>query len=223
ITSLRVTQRPWTLENQPTPSLRPHRLAVGFYSDDGSGRLVRTHSFPLDIDSESVEIDQARGLDRPDVIIVNDADLSYTKVRFDESSMDTAARRLSDFDDSLTQLLVLATLWDEVRDGQRPVQDYIETIMTHLGAITHSSGLPPQQRESVHARLADRVVELLETVPEGTDQAFQFARGFIRHATTPQQLDRLSSWLRPETDKVFGISLDTDLTWEILIGLCAHD
>ena len=238
ITSLRVTQRPWTLENQPTPSLRPHRLAVGFYSDDGSGRLVRTHSFPLDIDSESVEIDQARGLDRPDVIIVNDADLSYTKVRFDESSMDTAARRLSDFDDSLTQLLVLATLWDEVRDGQRPVQDYIETVMTHLGAITHSSGLltqmrqldsavsaylPPQQRESVHARLADRFVELLESVPEGTDQAFQFVRGFIRHATTPQQLERLSSWLRPETDTVFGISLDTDLTWEILIGLCAHD
>src|SRR5699024_3852861 len=139
----------------------------------------------------------------------------YTRGRFDESSMDTAARRLSDFDDSLTQLLVLATLWDEGRDGQRPVQDYIDTIMTHLGAITHSSGLltqmrqmdsavspylPTQQREGVPARLADRFVEMLETVPEGTDQAFQFVRGFIRHATTPQQLDQLSSWLRPETD-----------------------
>src|SRR5699024_11683357 len=96
---------------------------------------------------ESAEIDQARGLDRPDVIIVNDADLSYTKVRFDESSMDTAARRLSDFDDSLTQLLVLAALWDEARDGQRPVQDYLETIMTPLGASTHSYGLLTQMSE----------------------------------------------------------------------------
>ncbi|WP_209325127.1 aminopeptidase N [Brevibacterium renqingii] len=238
ISSLRVDQLPWSLEGQPTPSLRPHRLAIGFYSDGGDGRLALTHSFPLDLDDESVEVEEARGLPRPDVIIVNDADLSYTKVRFDEASMGTAARRLSDFDDSLTQLLVLATLWDEVRDGERPVQDYIDTVMTHLGAITHSSGLltqmrqldsavsaylPPQQRETMHARLADRFLELLATVPEGSDQAFQFVCGFIKHASTEEQLDRLSSWLAPETGSVFGITLDTDLTWETLIGLCAHD
>jgi aminopeptidase N len=202
VDTLRVTQQPWTIEGQPTPSLRPHRLAIGFYSDDGSGRLARTHSFPIDIDSESVTVDEASGVARPDVIVVNDADLSYAKVRFDERSIDTAARRLSDFDDSLTQLLVLATLWDEVRDGQRPVQDYLETIIAHAGAIEHSSGLltqmrqldtavssylPPEQREAMHERLADRFIELLETVEEGTDQAFQFVRGFIKHAVTDEQ------------------------------------
>src|SRR5690625_8025240 len=59
-----------------------------------------------------------------------------------------------------------------------------------------SSDVCSSDLESVHARLADRFVELLETIPEGTDQAFQFVRGFIRHATTPQQLERLSSWVQ---------------------------
>ena len=238
ISTLQVTQKPWSIPGQPTPSLRPHRLAIGFYSDNGQGRLKRTHSFPLDIDGESAEVTEARGLPLPDVIVVNDADLSYAKVRFDSRSMETAAHRLGDFDDSLTQLLVLATLWDEVRDGERPVHDYINTMLTHLHAITHSSGLltqmrqldtavasylPPQERETKHAEVADRFIELLETVEEGTDQAFQLVRGFIRHATTPEQLDRLKSWLRAEKDNVYGITLDTDLTWEIIIGLSAND
>lgn len=238
IASLRVTQKPWSLEGQPTPSLRPHRLAVGFYSDDGSGSLVRTHSLPIDIDSESTQVDAAEGLDRPDVIIVNDADLTYAKVRFDPASMETAARRLSDFDDSLTQLLVLATLWDEVRDGERPVQDYIDTVLAHLGSITHSSGLltqmrqletavgtylPPNERAQAQTALADRFTQLLQTVDEGTDQAFQFVRGFIKHAHTEAQLTTLKSWLEETTAEVFGITIDTDLTWEILISLSAHD
>ncbi|MGO2861279.1 MAG: aminopeptidase N [Brevibacterium sp.] len=238
VAELRVTQKPWVLDGQPAPSLRPHRLAIGFYSDDGSGRLVRTHTFPLDIDSDAAVVADARGLPKPDVVIVNDADLSYAKVRFDPQSMDTAARRLSDFDDSLTQLLVLSTLWDAVRDGERPVQDYIDTVLAHIGGITHSSGLltqlrqletavgaylPPEARTRTHTEVAARFAELLTTVPEGTDQAFQLVRGFIKHATDDEQLATLRSWSEESTTTVHGITVDTDLRWEILIALAGHD
>ena len=190
ITRLQVTQRPWEIAGQPTPSLRPHRLAIGFYSD--TDRPHGAHPFLLPRHRFRIaELEEVRGLPKPDVIVVNDADLSYAKVRFDAHSMDTAAKRLSDFDDSLTQLLILATLWDEVRDGDGP---YTSTPSRRSGGITHSSGLltqmrqletavsaylPPQQREAMHARLADRFFELLETVDEGTDQAFQFVQGFV--------------------------------------------
>lgn len=238
VTELRVTQRPWIIEGQPVPSLRPHRLSIGFYSDNGQGRLVRTHSFPLDIDAESTTLDEARGLPKPDVIIVNDEDLTYAKVRFDHESMDVAAARLGDFDDSLTQLLILGTLWDAVRDGQRPAQDYIATVLDNCAAVTHSSGLltqmrqletavgsylPPESRAEAHTAVADRFAELLESVPGGTDQAFQFLRGFIKHATTQEQLGQLQSWLDASGDLVHGITIDTDLTWELIIALAAHD
>lgn len=238
VAELRVTQKPWILDGQPIPSLRPHRLAIGFYSDDGAGRLVRTHTFPLDIDSEVASVENARGLPKPDLVIVNDADLTYAKVRFDPQSMDTAARRLSDFEDSLTQLLVLSTLWDAVRDGERPVQDYIDTVLAHIGGITHSSGLltqmrqletavgtylPPKERTRAHSEVAERFAELLQAVPEGTDQAFQLVRGCIRHASDADQLSTLRSWSEETTDVVHGVAVDTDLRWEILIALAAHD
>ncbi|MDN5659042.1 aminopeptidase N, partial [Brevibacterium sandarakinum] len=238
VTELRVTQKPWEIEGQPVPSLRPHRLSIGFYSDNGQGRLVRTHSFPLDIDSESTTVDEARGLPKPEVVIVNDEDLSYAKVRFDRESMDVAATRLGDFDDSLTQLLVLGTLWDTVRDGQRPAQDYIATVLDNLAAVTHSSGLltqmrqletavgaylPPAERAEAHTAVADRFAELLDTVSAGTDQAFQFVRGFIKHATSQAQISQLKSWLGAAEDTIHGITIDTDLSWEIIIALSAHD
>ncbi|RAB11050.1 M1 family metallopeptidase, partial [Burkholderia multivorans] len=115
---LTVTQKPWAIEGQPEPSLRPHRLAIGFYSDNGEGRLVRTHTFPLDLDSAEADVPEAVGVPRPAVIVVNDADLTYAKVRFDAESLATATARLSDFDDSPTQLPVLSTLWDGVRDAE---------------------------------------------------------------------------------------------------------
>ncbi|WP_309131596.1 aminopeptidase N [Brevibacterium sp.] len=238
VSALRVRQTPWILEGQPVPSLRPHRLAVGFYSDDGTGALVRTHSLPIDIDSAETLVAEARGLAKPDVIIVNDADLTYAKVRFDERSMEVAAARLSDFDYSLTQLLVLNTLWDSVRDGERPVQDYIDVVLTHLAAITHSSGLlmqmrqldtavtaylPPEARTHAHAEVAARLLELLDSVTPGTDQVFQFVQGFIRHARTEEQINRLRSWLEGADETIFGVTLDTDLRWEILIALAGRD
>ncbi|RBP66468.1 aminopeptidase N [Brevibacterium sanguinis] len=238
VSALRVTQEPWILEDQPVPSLRPHRLAIGFYSDDGSGRLVRTHSFPLDIDSAEATVAEARGVAKPDVIVVNDADLTYAKVRFDPESMRVAGERLGDFEDSLTQLLILNTLWDGVRDGDRPVQEYIDVVLTHLAAITHSSGLlmqmrqldtavgaylPPADRARAHADVADRLLDLLGTIASGTDQAFQFVQGFVRHARTEEQISRLQSWLDLEEGEVFGIALDTDLRWQILIALAGRD
>ncbi|NJC57698.1 aminopeptidase N [Brevibacterium marinum] len=238
VSELRVTQNPWIIDGQPVPSLRPHRLAIGFYSDDGQGRLVRTDSFSLDIDSESATVDEARGAVKPDVIIVNDSDLTYAKVRFDRESMDVAAARLADFDDSLAQLIVLGTLWDTVRDGQRPAQDYIATVLDNCASITHSSGLltqmrqletavgsylPPADRTEARTTLAARFLELLESVPGGTDQAFQFVRGFIKHASSEQQLDQLRTWLEKAGTSIFDISIDTDLTWEIIIALAGHD
>ncbi|QQT68290.1 aminopeptidase N [Brevibacterium casei] len=233
---LTVTQTPWAIEGQPEPSLRPHRLAIGFYSDNGEGRLVRTHTFPLDLDSAEADVPEAVGVPRPAVIVVNDADLTYAKVRFDAESLATATARLSDFDDSLTQLLVLSTLWDGVRDAEIPARDYIDTLLSHLAAITHSSGLltqmrqletavgaylPPAERAEAHTRIADRLGELFEAAPAGTDQAFQFFRGIIRHAESEEQIETLRTWL--DAQEVGGITIDTDLRWELLIALSNHD
>ena len=44
------------------PTLRPHRLAVGFYNLNGAGKLERVHREELDVDGERTEVPALAGL-----------------------------------------------------------------------------------------------------------------------------------------------------------------
>ena len=67
------------------PTIRPHRLAIGFYNLSG-GKLVRDHRVELDVDGERTEVAELVGLARPDLVLLNDDDLAYAKIRLDEVS-----------------------------------------------------------------------------------------------------------------------------------------
>src|SRR5262249_6438016 len=70
------------------PTLPPHRIAIGLYDlDDASGKLMRTERVELDVDGELTAVPQLAGRHRPDVVLLNDDDLSYAKVRLDEASL----------------------------------------------------------------------------------------------------------------------------------------
>ncbi|HXR43369.1 MAG TPA: aminopeptidase N, partial [Pseudolysinimonas sp.] len=88
ITAFRIRQS--APDDQPT--LRPHRLAIGFYDTSGTGtKLVRTHRLELDIDADaSTEVPELVGMTQPDLVLLNDDDLAYAKIRMDERSFRTA-------------------------------------------------------------------------------------------------------------------------------------
>ena len=60
-----------------------HRLAVGIYDDDGTGKLVRVHREELDIEGELTEVPALQGVSRGKLILVNDDDLTYCSLRLD--------------------------------------------------------------------------------------------------------------------------------------------
>ena len=94
-------------------TIRPHRLAVGFYelvpsqSPDTASRrpgtggggpdekLVRTARFELDVDGVSTDVPEVVGKRRPALVLVNDDDLAYAKIRLDEESLETAIDHLA--------------------------------------------------------------------------------------------------------------------------------
>ena len=89
------------------PVLRAHRLAVGFYNEDPeTGKIVRTDRFELDVDGELTVVDAAAGKARPSLILVNDDDLTYTKLRFDDKSLAFATSNLYRFDDALARSVI---------------------------------------------------------------------------------------------------------------------
>ena len=78
------------------PTLRPHRLGIGYYNL-ANGKLVRTHRVEVDVDGELTEIPELVGTIRPDLILLNDGDLTYTKIRLDEKSWQTTLNHSRSF------------------------------------------------------------------------------------------------------------------------------
>ncbi len=115
-------------------TLRPHRIAVGCYDLDGAGSLVRTHRIEMDVDAaELTEVPFPAGTPRPAVILLNDDDLSYAKVRLDEDSLAMVTAHIGDFTESLPRALCWSAAWDMTRDGELATRDYLALVLSGIG------------------------------------------------------------------------------------------
>lgn len=216
--------------------LRPHRLAVGFYDvDEATGRLTRTERFELDVAGEVTEVAEAVGRRRPAVILPNDDDLAYAKLRLDDASWEAASTRLKDVDGSLARTLLWGAAWDTVRDGEASAAWFVDLVLANVGHERDSSVvqtllrqlataiglyLPEDQAEAVRVAAADRLWGLVAEAEDGSDNQLQFVKAFALHARTTAQLDRLAA-LVDGTRTVPGLDLTTDLRWELLTALVA--
>lgn len=215
------------------PTIRPHRLAIGFYNVTDAGKLERVHREELDVDGERTEVPTLAGLARPDLILLNDDDLAYAKVRLDEKSLATATAHLKDFSESLPRTLVWGSVWDAARDGESPARGYIELILSNIAAESDSSVILVQLRQLVTAvnfyvaeehrqatslAVGDRLWELATTAPAGSDSQLQFTKSFALLARSATQLDTVAGLLEGSV-VLEGLTVDQDLRWELLVSL----
>ena len=230
ITSFSIVQS--AVAEQPT--LRPHRLAVGFY-DVTDGQLVRVHREELDVDGERTEVPALAGLRQPDLILLNDDDLAYAKVRLDPKSLATATAHLKDFRESLPRTLVWGSAWDAARDGETPARGYVELILANIASESDSSVILVQlrqlattlsyyvaeeHREETSVAAADTLWDLAGSVPAGSDAQLQFVKSFALLARSDGQLDTVSALLDGSAS-LAGLTVDQDLRWELLASLVA--
>ncbi|MBO1268752.1 aminopeptidase N [Arthrobacter cavernae] len=221
------------IEDQPT--LRPHRLAVGFYNVSANGKLERVHREELDVDGARTEVPALAGMKRPELILLNDDDLAYAKVRLDPASLTTAKEHLKDFAASLPRTLVWGSAWDAARDGETPARGYAELILANIAHESDSSVILVQLRQLATAltyyvaaehkdaatvAAADKLWELASTVEAGSDAQLQFAKSFALLARSSQQLDTIQSLL-DGTATLEGLTVDQDMRWELLAALVA--
>ncbi|WP_102161297.1 aminopeptidase N [Zhihengliuella halotolerans] len=216
------------------PTIRPHRLAIGFY-DLVDGSLVRTHREELDVAGEVTEVPALVGRARPALILLNDDDLAYAKIRLDESSLATAVKHLKDFDASLPRTLIWGSAWDAARDGETRGRDFVELIMNNIAHESDSSVVmvllrqlattldyfvaPAAARELAEA-VGDRLWELALTAAPGSDHQLQFVKAFALRSRTETQLGEVAALLSGDT-VLDGLDIDTDLRWELLTALVA--
>jgi aminopeptidase N len=115
---------------------RMHRLAVGIYDDDGSGKLVRVHREELDVSGESTEIPALVGVSRGRLVLVNDDDLTYCSLRLDPESLQTALERIADIAEQLPRTLVWSAAWEMTREAELRARDFVALVSDGIQAET---------------------------------------------------------------------------------------
>ncbi len=127
------------------PTLRRHRLGIGLYDAEpgeaGSERLVRRHYVEVDVEGASTAVAELVGQRQPALLLLNDEDHAYAKIRLDERSLDTAVTGLSRLDDSLARALVWGATWDMTRDAELPARDFVRLVLANIGTETDSWGV----------------------------------------------------------------------------------
>ena len=137
--------------------LRPHTLVVGLYSFDGDGALVRTHRLPVALETERVDVAEAVGLPAPDLVVVNDEDLTYAVVRPDDASLACLTTSLSSLRDPMARSLAWSMLHNLVRDAVIDAALFVQSVLAHADDDTEPSTLTAllNQALRVACRYAD--------------------------------------------------------------------
>ncbi|WP_189082401.1 aminopeptidase N [Mangrovihabitans endophyticus] len=216
------------------PVLRPHRLALGLYDaePDGTVRCRRRVAVELDPDRDGGRTPVAALVGQPaaDLLLLNDGDLTYAKVRLDDATLSAAAHLLPAVADPLARALVWASVLDATVDGERPVADLVALVLAVLPTETDTAVVETvvrrtidlvaryataQARPAAMAMVAQACDRMLTAAPAGSSRQLAAAYGSIG-ATV--EVARLRGWLDgagvPE-----GLAIDNDLRWRIVSRL----
>ena len=217
------------------PTIRPHRMAVGFYDlvDDA---LTRIHRLELDVDGTRTEVPELIGMPRPSLILLNDDDHAYAKIRLDEASLAVAIKRLKQIENPLARSLVWGSAWDSTRDAETSPRDYVRLVLGNIATETESTTVrttlmqlltvarmyvDPSARPGIIAEIGDTLWSLAQSAEAGSDSQFQFVKFFATVASTPSHVETLRG-LRDGSIALPGVEIDTDLEWELLEGLALN-
>ncbi len=218
------------------PELRPHRVAVGLYRRTEAGTLERYARAETDVDGARTVVAELAGADAPELVLVNDDDLTYCKTRFDETSLATLREHLGELTDPLARALCWSALWNMTRDALLPAREFTELVLRFAGRETDIGVLQmlhawaesaavhytaPERRERAGRRLAEGASAGLRAAEAGSEHQLAWARFFARAADAPADFELLTSLL-DGTVTLPGLEVDQELRWAFLEPLAAR-
>ncbi len=227
--SIEITQEAPLVPNG-SKELRPHRLAVGIY-DVINNEVVLRKSAELDVTGATTNVAELAGEKVGDLLLINDRDLSYAKIRLDDRSIATLKSHLGDIKGSLTRALCWAISWDMLRDAELSASDFIDIAIAGLPSETNITVVTtietqlatavelysaPAKRDAHREKVASALEKMLDSATPGSDHQLQFARAFTSLAATPSQVNRIKDLL---DGKLAGLKIDADLRWTFVNAL----
>jgi aminopeptidase N len=231
------------------PTLRRHRIGIGLYDHDDTGRLVRRTTVETDVAGERTDVAKLVGAAQPALLLLNDGDLSYAKIRFDQQSLTTLRESIHSIEDSLPRALCWGALWDMTRDAELGAGEFVSLVLQGIGVESDETAvkqLPlyvqiaidqlahPAKRAELRARWESGLRELLDNAAPGSDHQLTFLKSFAGTtgkrippssyggaARSPEGLDLLAGLL-DGTVALEGLDIAPDLRWSLLTALALN-
>ncbi|HTI75391.1 MAG TPA: aminopeptidase N [Mycobacterium sp.] len=218
---------------------RVHRLAVGIYDDDGSGKLVRTHREELDVEGSSTDVAALQGVSRGKLILVNDDDLTYCSLRLDPASLQTALTRIADIAEPLPRTLAWSAAWEMTREAELKARDFVALVISGVHAESEvgvaqrlllqaqtalsSYADPEWAAENGWPAFGDALLDLAREAAPGSDHQLAFVNALCASVLAPNHIAVLSTLLdnEPAAVNMPGLEVDKDLRWRIVMALAA--
>ena len=217
------------------PVLRAHRIAVGLYDRTGEG-LVRRRRVETDIAGECTVLPELAGEPQPDLVLVNDDDLTYAKMRLDSRSLATLITSIGEFTESLPAALCWASAWDMCRDAEMAARHYVELVSSGVDHAEDISVVQTLLRQSAMAlrrftdpawrprganEAAGTLLGLAERAAPGSDRQLAYVQAFASLASSRSDLALLSGLLDGSA-YMDSLVVDTELRWRLLHRLCSQ-
>jgi aminopeptidase N len=219
------------------PLLRSHRIAIGLYDRTEAG-LSRRLRIETDVAGPRTVIPELAGQPRPDLVLVNDDDLTYAKIRLDGHSLRTLIdNSIGLFTESLPAALCWAAAWDMCRDGEMAARDYVRLVLAGISSVADISVVQTLLRQAVTAArrfadpgwqetglalMASALRDMLQTARAGSDAQLAYVRAFAGVASSAEDLALLAELLEGSV-RLDGLTVDTDLRWALLARLVSRD
>jgi len=172
---------------------RTQLIGIGLYDLDGT-RLRRRQVVHAEVGGERTPVPSLAGEKLPDAVVLNDGDLSYTRVRFDERTLRTLAAAAMDVGDPLTEAVCWTAAWQLVIAAELAAADFADLVIRRLAGPALTGPLsagppipglplvgvetlleravesadvyaPPADRAAIRERVAGTVLELTERNP----------------------------------------------------------
>ncbi|MEH3140902.1 MAG: aminopeptidase N [Mycobacterium kyogaense] len=216
---------------------RVHRLAVGIYDDDTSGKLVRVHREELDVDGPTTEVPGLTGVKRGKLILVNDDDFTYCSLRLDPDSLQTVLGRIADIAEPLPRTLAWSAAWEMTRDAELRARDFVALVMSGLHAESEvgvaqrlvlqaqtalgSYADPQWAAENGWPAFGDTLLDLARDSAPGSDHQLAFVNALCTSVLSPNHVAVLETLLdnEPAAVNLEGLVVDTDLRWRVVTAL----
>ncbi len=215
--------------------LRTHRIAIGVYSRDGA-RLNRDRVISVEVQGARTDVPELIGNRRPDAVIVNDADLTFAKTRFDDASLRALAGAAFDVGDPLSEAVCWNAARDMVQAAELEAADFVGLVTRRLdghypagaeyllGSAIRAADYyaDPRSRSSLRRQLAVACLAAVNRAEPATRVRRVVAAAFAQAADAAAQLDLLRAWLDGRALPA-GLTLELELHAKILATLAARD